>query len=221
MIILNPNEKLTHVTEPCNSIHDFNFFIIKGPIRGVKLETKRSSVLIKRHPFLSSPCKEKLPNFPFVLTTDSTITMPVHTRRRSLYPKNSMAIDTMIDSMAIDTMIESTSDMPTSPRNLKRIRTPPENEPMIPTWDFATSPLVRKSMKQNDIWEGENKAVKWMNERICAVNLARKRRKKSTNYNEMEPNMLDILPDDLIIDIMGKLSVSANSASDIWNARLA
>lgn len=132
-----------------------------------------------------------------------------------------MAIDTMIDSMAIDTMIESTSDMPTSPRNLKRIRTP-ENEPMIPTWDFATSPLVvRNSMKQNDIWEGENKAEKWMNERICAVNLARKRRKKSTNYNEMEPNMLDILPDDLIIDIMGKLSVSANSASDIWNTRLA
>ncbi|KAF3337176.1 F-box protein [Carex littledalei] len=152
--------------------------------------------------------------------------MPMHTRRHSLYPENSMAIDTMIDSMAINTMIESTSDTLTPPRNLKRIRTP-ENERMIPTWDFVTSPLFRNSKKQNDICEGENKPEQWMNgkmksyEKICAVNLARKRRKKSTNYNEMEPNMLDILPDDLIIDIMGKLSVSANSASDIWNARLA
>ncbi|KAJ4757655.1 HCP-like superfamily protein with MYND-type zinc finger [Rhynchospora pubera] len=145
----------------------------------------------------------------------------MRTRSGSLYPKDSMAIESTHQSAC------NFSPLTQKSKSMKRKRKH-EKQPMDSAIDLDISSLFQFSKRPRStcIWlEGANEVDHRKNEkRVIRIDEHRvdvfgKRRRN--RYYACKIDFLDALPDDLVLAILCKVSASAESASDIINARLA
>ncbi|KAJ3678268.1 hypothetical protein LUZ60_002071 [Juncus effusus] len=124
----------------------------------------------------------------------------MRTRNGCVYPRTSMAME--LDEPESEALV---FDDKTKKR-----------KSMVASLDSKVKGSVRRRVTRNE----ENERIKQSADRMAMNEDETKERNQNRNGNQEGFEFFDELPDDLIISILGKLSGSATSPSDLFNARL-